>query len=111
LSDLIQEAIETLNELKRMHQLNFELLEQLNVTSQWIIDNKVKIPNENQMTSLVGKALTLLNELHGETPKTLQYRKIADESLHGHQTDEEFTEPEKTSLISWLFLKLPIPLN
>ncbi len=93
MSEAIQNVIDTLSELKRMHQLNFELLEQLNVTCQWIIDYKINIPNETLMRSLVGKSLALLNELRGDTPKTLTYKKIANESLHEPKNNEDFTEP------------------
>jgi hypothetical protein len=73
---MIQVAIETLKELKRMHQLNLELLEQLNVTCQWIIDNNIQVSDEEHMSSLLNKSLTLLNEI---------YSKPYDDSYHDAQ--------------------------
>jgi hypothetical protein len=97
LSDAIQKAIDSLTELKRLHQLNFELLEQLNVSCQYIVDNQIIVPNEEQLRSLLKKSLCLLNELQGEQPKTLQYsisrRKVTD-SYGINGTDKEVTEPE-----------------
>jgi hypothetical protein len=98
LSDAIQQAIDTLIEIKRLHQLNFELLEQLNVSCQYIVDNKIEISNERHLRSLLNKSMALVNELDGDQPKILQYsisrRKVTDsEEFNG--TDEEVTEPFK----------------
>lgn len=93
LSDSIQEIIDTLIELKRMHQLNFELLEQLNVTCQWIIANNFPIPDKEHMSSLLNKSFTLLNEIQASTPKTLQYQKLTDEKKQHFRTDEEEPVP------------------
>lgn len=76
LSDTIQEIITTLTELKRMHQLNFELLEQLNVTCQWILDNKISIPNQEHLHALLCKSFALLNEIQNSAPRILQYQAI-----------------------------------
>jgi hypothetical protein len=78
LSDAIQEAINALSELKRMNQLNFELLEQLNGTCQWIIDKNIEVPNTDQLHPLIGKSLTLITEVQGDSPKLLQYQKPSD---------------------------------
>lgn len=93
MSDSLQEVIDTLSELKRLHQLNFELLEQLNVTCQWMIDTHLCIPNEEKMRSLIGKSLILLNEIRADEPKILQYQKLADEKKHLYRTDEEVPVP------------------
>jgi hypothetical protein len=93
LSDAIQETINVLSELKRLHQLNFELLEQLNVTCQWILDNHIAVPNEEKMRSLLGKSLTLLSEIHTDVPDVLILRKLTDERKHPNETDEEGTVP------------------
>ena len=96
MSDALQQTINTLTQLKRMHQLTYELLEELNVTSQWILDNKINIPNENQLRSLLGKSLTLLTEIQADEPIILQYninrRKVTD-FREDNKTDEEVTEP------------------
>ena len=99
MSDSLQEVIDTLSELKRLHQLNFELLEQLNITCQWMIDAHVCIPNEEKMCSLLGKSLTLLSEIHADTPKVLQYQKLTDEKKQHIETDEDETEPLCVSVV------------
>jgi hypothetical protein len=76
LSDLLQEAIDTLTELKRLHQLNFELIEHLNIACQYIVDKQIKVPNESYLRSLVAKALALIAEIQADTPKTLIYKKL-----------------------------------
>jgi hypothetical protein len=95
LSDAIQEVVDTLNELKRLHQLNFELMEQLNIVCQWILDNHISIPNEGKMRSLLGKSLTLLNEICTDAPNVLILRcqKLADEKKHPNGTDEDVPVP------------------
>ena len=93
MSDALVEIIGTLKELKRMHQLNFELLEQLNVICKWILDNHIPIPNEEHMTSLLHRSLTLLTEIQADTPKILQYQKLTDEKKHPLKTDEDETVP------------------
>ena len=93
MSDAIQEVVDTLNELKRLHQLNFELLEQLNITCQWMIDAHVCIPNEEKIRSLLGKSLTLLSEINADTPKLLQYQKLTDEKKQHPETDGEVPVP------------------
>ena len=98
MSDLMQEAIDTLTELKRMHQLNFELIEQLNIICQWIVDNNIKVPNEDALRSLVGKSLSLITEIQVDEPKILTYnisrRKVTDFREYDG-TDEEVPVPFK----------------
>jgi len=76
-----------------LHQLNFELLEQLNVICQWLLDNHIPIPNEEHLSSLFKRSLTLLTEMQADTPEILQYQKLTDEKKQSHRTDEEETEP------------------
>lgn len=94
LCDILSEAAKTLSELKRMHQLNYELIEQLNVTCQWIIDNKIEVPNADKLQSLIVKSVSLINGVQSETP-TFIYRKLADEKKHPFRTDEDETEPSQ----------------
>ena len=56
-----------------MYQLNFELLEQLEVTCQYIVDSGVQFPNREKMRSLLGKTLALYNEMNSRKPNFLQY--------------------------------------
>jgi hypothetical protein len=81
-SDIIAETIDTLTELKRMYQLNLELLEQLGVACGWLLDNKIPIPNRDTICSLLVKARMLLDEIY--SPPFLQHRK---------RTPEDSTEP------------------
>jgi hypothetical protein len=94
LNDTFSEIINTLSELKRMHQLNLELLEQLSVSCRWLMEHKVPIPNAEKICSLLDKAKALVNEIQAETPKILQYRTPSDEKKHGDQSDGEVTEPK-----------------
>jgi hypothetical protein len=97
LSDAIQEAIETLGELKRMHQLNFELIEQLTITCGWLVDNNIEIPNSEHLRSLIGKSLSLIAEIQADEPKILQYKKLSDDSYHEPRKDDKLTEPKKAT--------------
>lgn len=85
--------IETLQELERMHQLNLELLEQLDVIFVWILENDVSIPNKDKFDALLNKMSSLMTELYFSTPKSLQYRKLADGKKHLNGTDGEVPEP------------------
>lgn len=93
LSD-ISAIIETLQELERMHQLNLEILEQLNVTCEWILKSDISIPNKEKLDSLFLKTQALLKELYSSNSlRTLQYQKLADEKKQHFKTDEEVPEP------------------
>lgn len=82
LSELAK-IIETLQELERVHQLNLELLEQLDVVFEWIIKNDMLVPNREKLSSLLIKIHALLEELYSSSPQILQYqairRKVTDE--------------------------------
>lgn len=108
MSDAIQEVIDTLNELKRLHQLNFELLEQLNVVCQGILDDHICVPNEEKMRSLLGKSLMLLNEIRTDAPAVLllQYKKLTDEKKQHFTADEEETAPKRAKFIREVGLPL-----
>jgi hypothetical protein len=85
--------VQSLQELQRMHQLNLELLEQLGIVCEWILANNIPVPNREKFNSLLRKTHALAQELYLSSPKTIQYRKISDESLQGDKSDKEFTEP------------------
>lgn len=95
-----QEAIDTLQELRRMHQLNMELLEQLAVTCEHLVSNHVEVPNSNIFTSLLNRAMTLLDELQADEPKTLQYRKLTDENLQHKRDSQELDRAEHKNIYS-----------
>ena len=78
----LAKIIETLQELERMHQLNLELLEQLDVVFQWIIKNDVLVPNREKLRSLLTKTHALIKELYSSSPQIILYRKLSDEFLH-----------------------------
>lgn len=99
MSDL-STIIQNLQELQRMHQLNLELLEQLGVFFQWVLDNKMTIPDRDKFDSLLHRTQALMNELYSSnTPKTLQYssirRKVTD-----RKSDDKVTEPASAMLIN-----------
>jgi hypothetical protein len=87
------EVIETLQELKRMHQLNMELLEQLSIACDYLLKSAVAVPNANLFASLLNKAMALLNEIQSGEPKVLQYTKVADEKKQQLGTDDKETGP------------------
>jgi hypothetical protein len=91
--DTVTEIIDTLTELKRMHQLNLELLEQLSVSCSWLMEHNVPIPNAETICSLLKKATILLSEIQADQPKILQYKKLADEKKQPFKTDDKETEP------------------
>ena len=90
---MLSEVNSTLQELQRLHQLNIELLEQLDVTFSWLLDNHIKLPNESAFYSLVLKARALMIEIQAGEPN-IQYKKLADEFLQRKLTDKDFTEPD-----------------
>jgi hypothetical protein len=104
--DSVTEIIDNLTELKRMYQLNLELLEQLAVTCDWLHKSGVHLPNESVFFSLLNKTTTLLDEIQADTPKTLQYKKLTDKKKHPIRTDEDVPEPVLFSIISYRFLHL-----
>jgi hypothetical protein len=75
-----------------MHQLNYELLEQLNVIFGYFRENHIKLPDEEKLANLLSKAMTLLAEVQAKTPKTLQYLKPSDDFLQYKKSDKDFTE-------------------
>ena len=93
---MLSEVVSTLEELQRLHRLNLELLEQLDVTCTWLFDNHVKMPNESAFYSLLSKTKAILVEIQADELKTLMYnisrRKVTtfDEK---EETDGDVTEP------------------
>jgi hypothetical protein len=90
-------VIETLQELKRMHQLNLELLEQLDVVCKWIVETDLPITNKEKLADLLRKTKALLTELYASssTTKILQYNKLSDVSYHDKEPDDKLPKPEK----------------
>jgi hypothetical protein len=92
----LDDAINTFSELKRLHGLNIELLEQLDVTCNWLLNSYATLPNAEKLNSLLTKSRALLFEIQADKPKILQYninrRKVTrGDGFNG--TDEEVTEP------------------
>ena len=102
--EILGEIIDTLNELKRMHQLNYELLEQLNIVCGYLRENHIKLPNEEKFVNLLSRAMALLNEIQAITPKTFQYQKISRRKVTDSGTDGEVTEPSCAKSIRCLTL-------
>lgn len=94
---ILQEVIDTLQELKRMHQLNMEVLEHLAVTCEFLVSNHVEVPNSSTLASLLAKTMTLLDEIQSSEPNVLQYQKLADGKKHLHGTDGEVPVPSKSN--------------
>jgi len=89
-SNILDEVISTLQELRRMHQLNFELLEQLNVACSYLLENRITIPNQEKLASLLSKATSLLEEIRNP---------LSDEFLQRKKSDKDFTESIFTRLL------------
>jgi hypothetical protein len=94
----LTEIIDTLQEVERLHQLNLELLEQLNVISGWLVEHDIPIPNPHILYSLLAKAKVLLNEIQSDEPKILQYRVIR-RKVTEEKSDDKVTEPLSTKNI------------
>jgi hypothetical protein len=96
--DYLTDVIDSLSELKRMFQLNVELLEQLAVTCDWLKKNNVPIQNEETFNSLLNKTTSLLAEIQADEPKSIIYKKIEQTKFHMNpKTATDFTEPLRTS--------------
>jgi hypothetical protein len=94
----LSDIAETMQELRRMHQLNIELLEQLAVACSFLLQNHVKIPNESTFKSLLRKAWTLLDEIQADEVKGVQYT-VSRRKVTPFRTDEDETEPAKKSFL------------
>lgn len=92
MNDSLSEIIDTLQELRRLHQLNLELLDQLSTSCGWILEHNISVPNAETICSLLSRAKSLLNEIQSDEPKLLQYRVIR-RKVTDHKSDEEVTEP------------------
>jgi len=93
---MLSEVVSTLEELQRLHRLNLELLEQLDVTCTWLFDNHVKMPNDSAFYSLLSKTKAILVEIQADELKTLMYnisrRKVTDNHGAG-ETDDKVPVP------------------
>ena len=98
----LEAVTKTLNELQRLHELNVELLEQLDVACTWLIDNRVQVPNESVFYSLLSKSKVLLEEMQADEPIILRYTTNSRRKVTLFKTDEEVPEPMKGRL-NYLF--------
>ena len=80
----------TIDEALKMHQLNFELLEQLDVACKWLLENNIQVSNRGKFVSLLSRADALLKEI--DSPLFQDHQ--TDESLQGNGSDDNFTEPK-----------------
>jgi len=83
-SNILEEIISSLNELNGMQQLNFELLEQLNVACEYFLKNYPHLPNTEKLAGLLSKALALFEEIRSKPP--------SDEFLQHKKSDNNFSE-------------------
>jgi hypothetical protein len=88
----VDRVIRTFVKLKRLHQLNLELLEQLHVAMLWIAEHKIPLPNPDVLNSLFLKSKSLLNEIQSNEPEFIQYT-ISRRKVTTFRTDEEVPEP------------------
>ncbi len=103
----IDEIIDTFTELKRVHNLNIELLEQLDVACSWLLSQNSYLPNAEKLYALLAKTKAVLTEIQSDEPRTLQYKKITDETLHdptnSHELDSTIVQRLKSC---WRDLRL-----
>jgi hypothetical protein len=101
----IDTLIETFSELKRLHELNAELLDELCVAVDWVFEHEPQVPNAETLHSLLQKSRTLISEIQADEPKMLQYkmsrRKVTD-YRERNGTDEEVPEPFFIRLLYWV---------
>lgn len=90
----LSEIAESLQELEWMHQLNMELLEQLNIVFEFVMQNNIVVPNKEKLSSLILRTQALLEELYFSKPKGFSYRKLSTQRFFtGEKPDKDFTEP------------------
>lgn len=87
------ELRELIDEANHMHELNLELIQELELACKWILENKIRPPNRKNLVSILNKIDVLLHEIYS-TPKMQYIKEIepTDEFLHRKRTDEDFTE-------------------
>jgi hypothetical protein len=89
MSNLLDEATATFNEILRVHKLNVELLENLSVVSEYLRSyaekHNIPLPDSSKFYSLINKAEALIEEISG--------KQITDDFLQRKRTDEDLTEP------------------
>jgi hypothetical protein len=95
---MLREVTETLEQLERMHQLNMELLEQLNVACNYLLSNDVPVPNRGTFVSLLRKAWALMDEIRADEEKGVQYI-VSRRKVTNLSNDEEETEPQTVKFI------------
>jgi hypothetical protein len=97
-----QEVIDTLQELRRLHALNEELLEQLSVSCKWLLEHNALIPNAETLSSLLKKATALLSEIGADKPKILQYQAIRRNFTGDSNPTETSQNQKKNSFLKKL---------
>ncbi len=48
-----------------------------------------------RLNSLLGKSFSILNEIHADSPKILQFQKLSDEKKQHYRTDEDIPVPSR----------------
>lgn len=96
--DSLMQFSDSISELKRMYQLNAELLEQLAVTCDFIKRNNIPVPNEETFNSLINRTVALIDEIQADEHKTLQYTKLpsSDDGYHEPRNRRRVNRTEKS---------------
>ncbi|HEX9262595.1 MAG TPA: hypothetical protein VF893_08730 [Candidatus Bathyarchaeia archaeon] len=100
----LSRIVTTLQELERMHQLNLEMLEQLDVIFKCIIESDIPIPNSEKIISLLSRNQALLQELYSGSPAILTYQKLSRRKVTPFRTDEDVPEPNFTIPLSCFWI-------
>jgi len=87
-----------------MHQLNYELLEQLNITCGYLISHYPNLPNDEKVASLLSKSMALFCELKADSPKMVVYQKLSDDWKHREKSNGEVTVPLSIADISKTYI-------
>ena len=103
MADALTELREVITEAQMMHQLNLELIEELDITCKWLLETRIEFPNREKFVSMLNKIDALLNEIYS-THKMQYYYKVesADEKKQHSRTDGDVPVPLKAVfLCAW----------
>ena len=104
----LRDAIDTYEELLRMHQLNLELLETLEFSLLWVQDfskkYNVAIPNRETLTRLLTKTSLLIEEISATNPTETRQHKSIRRFFTERKSDKDFTEPRCEKVFSSVLL-------
>jgi hypothetical protein len=95
---------QNIQELDRLKQLNYELLEELEVLLDYMHLSNFPIPDREKFNALLSKTHSTLTEIHCSSSLTIQFQSISRRKVTAtswkDETDGEVTEPERAQLLN-----------